>query len=262
VKYYASLAIAASLFAAIILTVQIVPQLKIEVKNAAEAVKTMYPGNLELTMDQGKWAVNQPEPYIVAFPQSFYTEINKNAEVKLPKNIIVFDHAGTIDDLAKYDTFALINDKNMIAKDDKGIKSNPIQNIPNGKLDKPTFDRVIDQFAELKRYLPVIVGGAALVFFLMLNVTIRVLAIAFGALFVWLAAVLMKIDDLGYKKAIRINVHAATLAITADLLAQMFRYQVDVFGFFSVLTLVYSIVVLITLKRAQISLPAQTQPQQ
>jgi hypothetical protein len=259
VKYFLSLAIAASAITALILTVQLTPVVNKAVESVATEAKDAYPQDFELTIKDQQWSINKPEPYAIPMPEDFYNEITKDKSVKIPRNLIVLDKKGTIEDVYKQDTLALINEKYILSlNDENGIHSSPLQNLPDGKLDKAAFDKFINQAVGIKKFIPFFMAGGILIFSLFVNLVIRLLGFLFVAIFVWAAANIMKLG-LNYQQSLRITLHAGTLPITVNLLSVLFGYGIPIPSWFSLLTVIYALIALFTIRNQRKQTVLETQ---
>jgi hypothetical protein len=246
-KYFITLAVTVSVATAILMTIQITPMISKAIDNVATSAKDTYPQDFEVTVKDQEWTINKAEPYMIPMPENLYNEISKDTQVKIPRNLITFDKKGTIDDVFKYDTLALINDKYILTIDDKNaVQSSPLQRIPNGKLDKATFENFVNHATNIKRFVPFLLGAGTLVFSLIFNAFIRLIGLLSVAILVWLTAKILKLE-LTYQQAVRITLHAATLPFTVNLMMMAFNISIPVIGIFYLTALLYAFVVLITI---------------
>jgi hypothetical protein len=67
----------------------------------------------------------------------------------------VFDSKGTIDDVAKYNTFVLVNQTNILIKSENGkVEANPIGNLPEGTLTRANVDQFFVAIEGYAKYVP------------------------------------------------------------------------------------------------------------
>ncbi len=130
IKYLLTLAVIGTVFATLALSTSVIPAVKSWTKTFVFEFKNVYPKDLEITITDNKWSLNKPEPYAIPTPTSLAKTMeegpdqttNEEDKVAFPKNLIIFDKKGTIDQFEKGDTLVLVNENNFITKGKNKMK--------------------------------------------------------------------------------------------------------------------------------------------
>jgi hypothetical protein len=166
IKYFLVLGILASIASTANVAMQVVPEISSGIQNILMQAEELYPDDLVFESKDGEWSVNREEPYIVEFPAGVdsWTPEEEAAlvgatdeSIPFPKNVVVFDHNGEINDMETLDTMILVNDANILVKNTNKIEAYPLGELPAGKLDKEGFVDVLVALGDFARYIPSIV---------------------------------------------------------------------------------------------------------
>ncbi|HLD51423.1 hypothetical protein A3K34_00015 [candidate division WWE3 bacterium RIFOXYC1_FULL_40_10] len=265
-KYYIMLALVSSVIMTIVSTIGSTPAVNSAIDSMISYARELYPSDLIIESDGQNWTINKPEPFIVAMPQDILEKIKSSKEIsesmpatdingEFPKNIIVFDHKGTIGDMEKFDTLMLINEKNLISLGDKGV----INTMPlseyfkgdiSGKITSEDYNSVLDKIAQTKAWVP----GAISVFIFMALViysfTIRLLYLLFVGLILWVFSKLSS-AQLKFWEGFRLGVHAITLPLTVQLVSVLAGVQIPIIGWFIFTNLFIGTLAVIKIKEAR-----------
>lgn len=229
-KYYLVLSLVLSAVSAGIFSFTALPQIRAFVDEQLMQIPDYYPENLEITAKDGQLSINQPEPYIVPIPKDWLDEMNKDLEEELSqyvgesrekeemeqmqkiKNIVVFKSDGTINDLENFNTFILVNSKNMIYRDSQKLEVVPLSDVPDGTFTKETLVGGLNEFAPiLERFvgLSVLFFAIALLFYFMV---LRGVYSVVVAVLLWPVGLFLK-KSLPFLKYWQLSIHAMTLPL-------------------------------------------------
>lgn len=244
-KYFFGIALAASIITTTFVGIRLVPELKDGFNSLITELSSIYPEELVFEIKDGEWFINQPEPYAIKAPGS----AAEDPEIDFPTNLLVFAHEGTVNDLEELDTLLLLNDVNLISRQENGrLEVYPLQDLPDTRFDKQRYEDNISKLASLSEYITVLfvligITGAFFYYFLY-----RLAYLTFVALALLLVGALSntKIDfDYSYKIAL----HTFTLPLTLEVLMTVVNANVP-FGFWIILSnLIFGILVVKTLKK-------------
>ena len=122
VKFYFVLVFIMALGSTTIAAFDVIPQTKRGTSSLLGITEGIYPSDLVFELKSGVWNINLQEPFTLPFKQW-----NVGGT---PKNFIVFNHSGTIDDLDIFDTLILINETNVLVKPNTpNIQTIPVSNL-------------------------------------------------------------------------------------------------------------------------------------
>ena len=236
-KYFLALTALAALTMAISTSITVIPQLQKTASEFISQIKDIYPDDLVISAQNNEWAINKEEPLIVTVP------VLEEAQDDFPDNFIVFDHEGTVEDMDTYNTFALINSKNMLFKDAGGLSTYPLKDIPDGEIHKEGFVQMMDKlhsFISVLTYLFIVVGFIPIFLILALTWGFEILVLS-GVL--WAISIIMA-TKMKFLNAVRVSVHTMSLPVVITVLASLLRFEIPLVGWFFVLHLIIGIVVL------------------
>ncbi|NMB91271.1 DUF1189 family protein [candidate division WWE3 bacterium] len=239
-KYYLMLAVLVSLIFTSFVSIKMVPETKAWLKTGVEEVKNIYPDDLVISIKDGKWSINKPEPYIIPMPQSIKEKYSANVD-----NAVVFYKQGTINDFSSFKTFALVNESNILTNDNaSGIKAYPVKDLPNADIDKSKAIEGINNVYKYIKYVPFLlplvlfVGQILFDFF-----GYKLMYILWIGLAVYLLSLLKK-KKINFLSACRIGIHTMTLPIIVETLFSLFSLDVSAYPWFFVLNTFLSFIVL------------------
>jgi hypothetical protein len=209
----------------------------------ANSAKEMFPQDLVITIQDNKWALNKPEPFIVALPES-----NKPTEKNGPKNLIILSQNGTIDDLNRLDTIILVNAKNVLVRESAGFRAYPLENLPNGTIDRNDFDGFIAQALQFAKMLPYALVAFIFVGSLLYFALFQGSNVLTFALLIWLVSAIIKTKRT-YTESARITAHTATLPMLIMLVSKVFGFQIPIPMWFELTNIIFAIIVLVKLNK-------------
>jgi len=198
-----------------------------------EAVKSAYPQELVVTVENGELSINQEEPYII---------LDKNKE-GVVSNLFVIDtnEEVTLEAIDSYDAFAFFTKTNVIVKEENDRKIYSLDALPDVVFDE---DKAVDWVGKIRSYtyilfvplaaLLIVIGSfAAALYYSFLAI--------FAAFFVMFVAKIRKVS-VAYRKAYVVALYAFTPVIVIDLLTDVVGVNADPF-WFSTIIFVVAIVV-------------------
>ena len=239
IKYFVVLASLASLVTSLNLAFKVTPNVRSTIDKVLSQMEAMYPNDLVIKTENNTWQINKPEPLVMPF-----VDAQEMEQQKLPKNFIVFSKQGTIDDLEKFDTFILVNEKNVIVRGSDKIESYPLKDVPNGEFNKQKMTTAINN---LRGFLGFLEAGiiVLLSFFVILyNFAFRVVYLFVVAAIVWIIGIVAS-SNLTYRQSFRIGLHTMTLPIVIELMLLTANIQFRVPLWFMLTNLLFALVVVL-----------------
>ena len=128
-----------------------------------ENVLSLYPDELEVTIEQGVVTTNVDEPYTINFPG---WDVDLKEENKLPSNFIVIDTSNgeentALGDIRSYDAmFILMSDSFAVQEDNGEIRIIPLKDVESFTLNEEILGVLVSKFA---KWLPVIIGVLSII---------------------------------------------------------------------------------------------------
>jgi hypothetical protein len=219
IKYYLMLSLLLSIISTIAISIIVVPTTKIFIADFSGDLKNSYPEDLVITFKEGKWDVNKEEPVLIPMPEKTIHQFPEDESVKIPANLIAIDKKGTINDLDELDTLFLMNEENIIYKEqDEKIVAQPINQIPDAELTKRDVDSFVDILFQYAKNLPYLLPLIILLTLFTFKYIIGgFFAIIWIGLIIFVSSLILK-KKLGYDAACRIVMHAITVPFIIQLL--------------------------------------------
>jgi len=239
-KYFFTLALSASLIATVRFAVPNVPKIKDGMNNLITELSKVYPDDLVITAEGGVWEINKEEPFVIPNPDIFEMEEGTD----FPKNLVVFDHNGTINDLEEMDTFVVMNKVNMITVNSQNrIEAYPLDSIPDGELNKAVVLEAMDGLRDFTKFVPAMIISFILIATLFYFAIFR-LAYAFFVALLLLAYGNIK----GVKSSLgtyyKIAIHTMTLPLTIEVMFILMKAEIGYALWFFGFNLIFGIVVI------------------
>jgi len=239
-KYYAVLVLIAAVITSVGTYFIEAPKIKDTFQNALTEAEKVYPEDLIFTIKAGEWEINKPEPLVIPFPGTYEA---KDKE-KLPENLVVFDKAGTVEDLEKRNTAILVNEKNLLVKKAGEPGVYPLKGIPDTTLDK---GKVVGAIGDVRK-----ISGWLLPLILILPVFagLMVYYAIFRGLYLLMIGGLLFIlgkalkTAVSYRDAFRTGLHAMTLPVLIDTTTSLINLQLPVTYWFLAINLIVGVLVL------------------
>lgn len=244
VKYFLVLASLATVITTLSYSVRVTPVVRTTINSVLTQLETMYPDDLVLTSKDNSWEINQDQPYILAFPP-----MEKTESTDMPENFIVFDKEGTIDDIDTYNTFVLINEKNILVKGTDRLESYPIRDIPNGEFSKGSLNQAItnvQSFVWLVELLIVVLLTFSIAIY---QFAFRAIYLLFIGAFTWALSQVAG-TNYTYKQSLRLSIHTMTLPIVVELMVTTASIQLNLPMWFMMINLIFSAVVVLGLSKS------------
>ena len=212
VKYLVCLVAVASFVIAFGTNVTDIPTLRTQSAQIANLAQASYPADLVITIQKGVWDINRPQPFVVSMPAQLAFIFESSAPIQ---NLIVFDKAGVVTDLAKYNTVFLVNEKNLLTQKGSNVQTTPLSEVSDLNVDKNSFGKAMQLLAYV--WIPLIALEIALAWFgISIAFVVGQIAnvlLASVAAFLLLAFLRRK---LRFADVVKVAIHAATLPIVLE----------------------------------------------
>lgn len=238
-KFSTSYYVALGIFAAIIIamggTIYITPEIRSETRQFLNVITNAYPDDLNITFSEESVSVNRPQPYLLHVPEE-YRHLTER------ENIFVIDSEGTINDLDTYNSYAIINDKNIIIDDQTTIRPIPLTEFPKGTLDKTKIVQATQEFEKFTKLIPFIVFIAFFSLYVLYFVLVRTFVVLVLSLMLTLYGKSRGLA-LPTAKYFQISLHAVTLPFIVEIIAATLNVVIPLPMWFFILSLVIGMVV-------------------
>ncbi len=267
VKYFVILATLATAIATLRLAVPLIPEAKQGAEDLINQTGQLYPDDLVLEAKDGAWTINQPEPYSIKMPEALKNSMQEHEEELDTKDtdklisLIVFDHEGTIKDIQEGQTLILVNDANVLTRNQSTIEAHPLTNLPDGKFTKQEFNDFMGRISQFSKYIPVAI-------FILLAFASAMYYFLFRMLYlVSLSALLFIMGSikglrLPFGTYYRIGIHTLTLPLTIEIISVLVEKPITISYWFFVLNFVFGILAVNQISKPEssniTSAPAQT----
>ncbi len=244
-KYFAVLALIASLVTFSSTVKPITSDLKEAIGALETTALSAYPEDLVVTLKSGEISINQPEPYIFVMPKDLAVEPESaepaDTTTENPSNFLVFDSAGTLNDLERYDTLILVNKTNILVQGNNKVEVYPLKDYPDGELTAETLRSLATKVRPFLNAIPYIVLGFALLGTVLYYFGFRL------AYLVIVSLVLMAVGSLrglklSFSKYYQVGLHAITLPLIVEVLSDAFQYPINYPYWFLVLNVLIGII--------------------
>ena len=258
-KYFFTLGLLAAFVASVGFSIKIIPDVKKITDDFGQQLLNLYPNDFELKIENNEWSINQDEPYAIPFPDigdaqdAWENSVEQNSvdeNGKIPANLIVFYHEGTIEDIETFDSLAILNSKNLVVKDANKIQAYPLKEMPNGTLNKSEFGKFVVQLDKIASFAPIIVGIFFAVGFMFYYLILR----SFYLLFVGLVLFTLSFFTprrLDYLMALKIATHTMTLPVVIELVLMFVAINLPIPLWFMFSNIILGAVVVMYLGKLQ-----------
>ncbi len=223
-------ALLAAVVGTVLISIFVLLPLNLFLQKVPKMIVEAYPKELVVNIQNGEASINQPEPYMIPvkrFEQIYekYKSETLGAKSDDVANILVIDTEATLDDFARYSTFALLTKKHLIAYDDK----NKLQVMPLTQVGNLTINHDMAKMvaSKMKPFLPMLLPimiGAITIFMIFFFVTSKLVYLLFGAACLWVSAKLMSYP-LTYKKSYQMGLHL--VVVTGTLFALLDAWKLN-----------------------------------
>ncbi len=234
-KYYLLFALISAIFATIVLSFSVLPEMKSTLGELSTKVLQNYPTDLVVKIQNGKASTNAKEPFFVKIPGG--------AEAGV-ENLLAID-TKTPFDLNKFQDYksqCLLTENSLICYDkNKGeIKIQSLEKFHNITINKALVSSWVKKASVFLNLLyPFFFIGGIIIFFM--AITARLFYLLFFALLVWLVARLKKIS-IGYKKSYQLGMHLMTPAFIVTYFTFLFFPHLHVPYYFTAIAFITAIV--------------------
>lgn len=219
IKYLAALSLVATMIVTASIYAKELPNINTFVDTQITAVSNGYPDNLEITVKDKDWSINQAEPYAIKTPETLKTEDNT-----LPENLIIFNRNGTINDFDTANALVLVNSTNLIVKTTEGFEVQPLnealKDMPEGTLNKEGFTKLITEFSKITKYIAPFFLVMTFVFIFTYFFVFRMIYLLFVAMSLWIVNMFIK-PDVEFKHLYRIGLHSMTVPLVIEVLLKV-----------------------------------------
>jgi hypothetical protein len=225
-KYLVSLMGLLALVATILFSIFTLPDIIKYINEFESRALSYYPGELEITIKDGKVTTNVTEPYFIKMPKEFKntnSDFNNKSAETAPKademeNLLVIDTKSplTVDLFKGYKTAALLGADSFIYYKDNGVVNiQPLSQASDVVINKAKVSLIVGGLMPYIKALPVILVPVVFIVMLAGLILSKLFYLIFGAFLIWLLA-MMKNKKLEYKKAYQIGLHAITLGVVLE----------------------------------------------
>ncbi|MBU0535188.1 MAG: DUF1189 family protein [Patescibacteria group bacterium] len=234
VKYYVVLTLLAALITTLAISVRIFPIAKQDALSFSQQIKNLYPSDLTITLKDGQWTANKPEPVIIPFPKPSGSELGDF------ENLAVFYKKGTVDDLKTYKTLVLVNETNVVVTDPSGtITSRPIKNFKDMEITADSINKFSDMILKYTPYFLITILALRSAFFYLIG---NISSIFFVGIAVYVFAKSNK-KNLKFVEALRIGAHTITIPIVLQVIIESAGFALPSSYWFFALNLILALVV-------------------
>ena len=232
--------------------IPLMPKIEQGVDDAIKYALDLYEDDLEITVKKGIMSVNKKEPYIIPLTES-------NPRSDIPKNLIVFDSKGTLEDMEEvYDTVVLINGVNILLRTERKTEVYSVSNIPDGTYTKNNFENAVNHVRSLAKYAPYFVGGALFIGTLFYYLIFRLIYLLFIAFILWGVGSIRGLA-LSYEKYYKVAIHSVTLPLTIEFLRRVLSLQFHFPSWFFLLNIIFGLIVVMNLNNDETSGVGETE---
>lgn len=255
IRYYLMLTLLLSLGYAVVTTTNtgpVVIEKYYEVRN--EALK-YYPDDLSIIGEDGVVTTNQGDPYFFPLPKEI-----ELGDGEMLKNAIVFSKQGTIEDIFNYESFALVNSKNIIYRSSPGtnnkLEIEPTKNLGNFTFTKADLEKAAQYVDTYIKYTYAIIGVSVFIAFALFMLLWIMTGNVILSAIMTVASKLMN-KKLPFEKAFQIALHTATLPLIVGALIDAFGIWMPISFWFSGLHFLLALIIILNLKEEAQTSPAQ-----
>ncbi len=178
-----------------------------------------YPEELTITIRNGDVSTNVPEPYAIPVErvEKLFNDYQKEvlgSKSDTIRNIFVVDTKASIEDIDKYNTFALLTKSHISYRDDRGtIKTVPLDEITNVTIDRKLVQMIGNRVAP---YLPIMLPILAATIFAFTFVFLsfgKLTYLLVVAAILWVIAKVVPYP-ISYGKSYQIGLHLVVIPTT------------------------------------------------
>lgn len=173
------------------------------------SIQSLYPAELEITLQDGKAYTNVTEPYFIDFPPAWEDTFGKEYA-----HIVVIDTQTpfTVDQLQIYESLIWLTEDSLVVVTSTQTEVRPLSELQNGTLTKEKFDQAVEAFAAGFKDMLVPLVLFMLLFIWVLWVIGRLIYGLVLALLIMLLSGILRYD-LDYAQSYKVGLHAITLSV-------------------------------------------------
>ena len=175
-----------------------------------------YPAELEIKVKKGVVTTNIPEPYFIPSDRFEKTFEDFEKEVKGLKsdeieNILVIDTNANVEDLKRYQTYALLTRNHLAFYNENGrIEIIQLEYVGNFTLNQQVVRGVVNRFLPFLRVISVFLIPFIFIGTVLFFTTSQLVYLLFSAFVLFLGAKIISFP-LSYAKAYQVDLHLTTI---------------------------------------------------
>lgn len=220
-RYYLLLCLLVTFFRLVFLSFPVATNVTSAVQAGTQGLLTNYPGNLEVTIHQGKLSVNQPLPYI--FPICF-----KDAACQ---NIIIDTNKPDVETYLKQKNLFMLltQEKAYIKGSTSDTRIYDLSQMGDMEINRPIVTNFVHAISPWTKFF---VPFALLFIGIMLYIgfLFKLVYLLFLALILWLLARKF-VPGITYSQSYKISLHVVTLGILAALVLDVTSWFFHIYSF-------------------------------
>ncbi len=252
-KYFLSLAILSALIVTVTVSIKTYPQITKTIDEMMSKVKEIYPQELVISTKGNEWSINVPEPLVIPFPdvdalENIPADATQPETQSIPENLIVLNHAGTVEDFENMKTLILVNEKNILIKEANNYSVYPIENLPEAQIDKAKFVGMVDGLKEFTKFLPYIISVLVFVGIVFYYLIFRLIYLFIAGFMTWLITFAFG-SKLTYVQNLQVCLHALTLPITIEVIATTLGFNITIPFWFALTNMIFAIFAIYTMSK-------------
>ncbi len=208
-RYFFKLSFLLALIFAVVVSFQVIPEIKKFINESKQKIEENYPKDLEVKIEKGVATTNAVEPYFVKFPE---TPVDINTEMPDVENILVIDTKTpfSLEKFKEHKTISLLTKDSIVSIDgDEKVTVTPLKTIPDFTVNYANITKWLSDTDKLNKII-----AFAFPILILLGVFIayvfKLIYLFFGALLVYIVAKIKKIN-LSYRKSYHVALYAVTL---------------------------------------------------
>ncbi|OGC76796.1 hypothetical protein A2619_00540 [candidate division WWE3 bacterium RIFOXYD1_FULL_39_9] len=229
------------------------PQITKTIDEMMSKVKEIYPQELVISTKGNEWSINVPEPLVIPFPdvdalENIPADATQPETQSIPENLIVLNHAGTVEDFENMKTLILVNEKNILIKEANNYSVYPIENLPEAQIDKAKFVGMVDGLKEFTKFLPYIISVLVFVGIVFYYLIFRLIYLFIAGFMTWLITFAFG-SKLTYVQNLQVCLHALTLPITIEVIATTLGFNITIPFWFALTNMIFAIFAIYTMSK-------------
>lgn len=231
-KYFLFFCFLVSVITTIFLSIKVFMPLNEFLTRFPSVLIKVYPAELELKFNKGVVTTNVPEPYFIPIDrfEKTFEELDKEVQgVRSDeiKNILVIDTNAQVEDMKRFQTYALLTRSYLsYYKDDGRIEIVSLEKFGNFTLNQSIVNGVLNKFLPLLRFISIFLIPFIFIGTFLFFTSSQLLYLLFSALVLFLGAKIISFP-LSYVKAYQIDLHLTTIISPVFLALTALNIQVQ-----------------------------------